>query len=336
MSHAPSAALDARHHTVRSALASRHLDALVVTALPNILYLTNFDGSAAIAVLTADRLYFLTDFRYITAVGEAAGTAFGCRGLELITVQGSYDATLAALLASLPLRSVGFEAAHLTVSRYDWIRAALPRGEISGPDFLPTEGIVEAARLVKDAHEVATIREAARRLSRVAAAAPGDIRPGRSERDVAMALDARMREAGFARPAFDTIVASGANSALPHARPGERKLSEGDLVVLDFGGVYDSYCVDLTRTVAVGRASARAREVYQAVLEAHDAAIACVRAARPGAVRYRSGRARRARPARSGRCVRARNGPWPRDRGPRRPAHHAQASRGRRAGGCCG
>ena len=101
--------------------------------------------------------------------------------------------------------------------------------------------------------------------------------------DIALAVDWRIRKAGFSKTAFDTIVAAGPNAALPHAKPGERKLVEGDLVVLDFGGVYDSYCVDLTRTVTVGKASERAREVYEAVLEAHDRAIACVR---PGESRF--------------------------------------------------
>jgi Xaa-Pro aminopeptidase len=283
MSHAPSAALSARHHTVRAALAGRSLDALIITALPNILYLTNFEGSSAIVVLTADHLYFLTDFRYITAAQEARGTASECPDLELVTVQGSYEATLAGLLASLPLQAIGFEAAHLTVSRYNWLRSALPRGETSGPDLVPTEGMVESSRVIKDAYEVATLREAARRLSAVARELPNEVRRGRSEQEIAMAIDARLRAAGFARPAFDTIVAAGTNSALPHARPGERKLVEGDLVVLDFGGVYDSYCVDLTRTLSVGMASARAREVYAAVLEAHDDAVACVR---PGQLRF--------------------------------------------------
>jgi Xaa-Pro aminopeptidase len=100
---------------------------------------------------------------------------------------------------------------------------------------------------------------------------------------VAHAIDARLIEAGFTKPAFDTIVASGPNAALPHARPGERTLTEGDLVVLDFGGIYDSYCVDLTRTVSVGPASGRTREVYDAVREAHDRAIAAVA---PGRSRF--------------------------------------------------
>jgi Xaa-Pro aminopeptidase len=103
-----------------------------------------------------------------------------------------------------------------------------------------------------------------------------------TERELALAIDWRIRQGGFSRTAFETIVASGPNAALPHAHPGERRLTEGDLVVLDFGGVYTSYCVDLTRTVSIGKATPRAREVYGAVLDAHDRAIASIR---PGASR---------------------------------------------------
>ena len=103
-----------------------------------------------------------------------------------------------------------------------------------------------------------------------------EIRRGRTEAEVALSIDCRIREGGFTRPAFETIVAAGPNSALPHARPGRRRLTEGDLVVLDFGGVYDSYCVDITRTVSIGPADDRVREVYGAVLAAHDRAIQAV------------------------------------------------------------
>src|SRR4029450_11456970 len=120
---------------------------------------------------------------------------------------------------------------------------------------------------------VATMREAARRLSQVAAEVLTMVRRGQTERDLAMAIDWRIRKAGFERSAFETIAASGPNAALPHARPGERTITEGDLVVLDFGGVYDSYCVDLTRTVSVGPAFARAREVSAAVNEGVQPAI---------------------------------------------------------------
>jgi Xaa-Pro aminopeptidase len=280
MSHAPTGALERRHQAVRNEAAG--LDALVVTSLPNVLYLPNFTGSAAIAVLTADRLHFLTDFRYATTVNETRGSAVECPALELATVDGAYDVSLVRLLASLPAGRIGFEAAHLTVSRHRWLTDALAR-EAPSHELVATEGMVERARVRKDSYEIATLREAARRLSLVAQRVLGDVRRGQTEREVAHAIDGRLAEAGFTKPAFDTIAASGPNAALPHAQPGERKLTEGDLVVLDFGGIYDSYCVDLTRTVSVGPANGRTREVYNAVRDAHDRAIAAVA---PGQSRF--------------------------------------------------
>ena len=282
MSSAPNSTLSRRYAAIRREMAVRRLDALVVTSLANVLYLTNFTGSSAIVVVTADRVYFITDFRYVTAFREAQAAQISA-DLDLVTVEGSYDATLAGVLAALPGRRIGFEAAHVTVSRYDWLTQALPRGVQSGPELVATEGIVERARVIKDDYEIETFREAARRLSTVARAVVEEVRAGRSEREVALAIDFRIRSAGFERSAFDTIVAGGPNAALPHAHPGERTFTEGDLVVLDFGGVYDSYCVDLTRTVSVGPAGARARDVYAAVLEAHDRAIAAVS---PGTSRF--------------------------------------------------
>jgi Xaa-Pro aminopeptidase len=263
-------------------MAAREIDALLVTSLPNILYLTNFKGSSATVLLTRDRLQFVTDFRYVAAIEANRGTAWECPDLELVRVDQSYDETLAGVLASMPRARLGFEAAHLTVSRHRWLEERVARSA-EPPELVPTEGIVEAARVRKDAYEIGTLREAAKRLSAVAAGIFAEVRRGRSERDVATAIDWRIRSGGFERSAFDTIVAAGPNAALPHARPGERTFTEGDLVVLDFGGVYDSYCVDLTRTVSIGRPSERAREIHAAVLEAHDRAIA---SARPGVSPY--------------------------------------------------
>lgn len=254
-------------------MATRELDALVVTSLSNVLFLTNFTGSAGILVLTPDTVWFITDFRYLTAVSDLRESGHACPGLKLVPVDGSYDTTLADLLS--PGGRIGFEAAHMTVTRHAWLVEALAKSA-PGATLVSTVGLVEAIRVRKDAFEIATLREAARRLSEVAVRIVADVRPGRTERDVAMTIDLRIREAGFSAPAFETIVASGPNGALPHARPGERRISEDDLVVLDFGGVYDSYCVDLTRTVSIGVASGRAREVYGAVKEAHDRAIAAV------------------------------------------------------------
>ena len=282
MSHAPSDALSRRHDALRGALRAESLTALVVTSLPNITYLTNFTGSAAIVVLTDERVFFLTDSRYVTVVGDMRDAPWACPGHELIVVSGSYDAALATLLTERIQGRVGFEAAHLSVSRFRWLEATL--GRTSGGSVLAaSEGLVEAARIVKDAWEIDVLREAGHRLSTAAERVLQGLRIGQSERDVAFAIEARIREVGFSRPAFETIVASGPNAARPHARPTERTFDEGDLVVLDFGGCYDSYCVDLTRTVVIGRASARSRQVYDAVRMAHDLAIQAVR---PGQSRY--------------------------------------------------
>jgi Xaa-Pro aminopeptidase len=294
MPQAPTAALSARLQAVRRRLIELELDALVVTALPNILYLTNFPGSSAIVVITPERVLFATDSRYITAVADMRGKPYECPQLELVEVEGSYDARLAQLLGEAaaarsaptepsgtevaPAR-VGFEAAHLTVARLTWLAQQVERGI----ELVQTEGVVERVRVVKDAYELTTLRRAGRLLSDVAGDVLRSVRAGQSERELALEIDSRLRRAGFERTAFETIVASGPNAALPHARPTERRLSVGDLVVLDFGGVYDSYCVDLTRTVSIGPASPRARQVHAAVLNGHDQALAVVR---PGASRF--------------------------------------------------
>jgi Xaa-Pro aminopeptidase len=295
MSHAPSAALSRRHAAVRAAVAARGLDGLVVTSLPNVLYLTNFTGSAAIVVIDAERVSFLTDARYVTAIDDTRGTPHECPTLDVVIVEGSYDARLADALRGGSMRKVGFEAAHLTVARHEWLESTLNNQSTlnthqSTIQLVSTEGLVEKLRVVKDPYEIATLREAARRLSRAAESVVATVRRGRSEREIALAIDTHIRQAGFAKCAFDTIVASGPHSALPHARPGERTITEGDLVVLDFGGVYDSYCVDLTRTVSVGKAGARVREVYEAVRQARNRAVEAVA---PGRSRFEIDRAAR-------------------------------------------
>jgi len=208
--------------------------------------------------------------------------AHACPALTLTSVDGSYDATLAGVIRRGGYARVGFEASHLTVSRYRWLEQTLGSSPES-PGLVAMDNALEVARSVKDAYEVALFRTAGEMLAEVTRHVVTLPRAGMSEREVALQIDTAIRRAGFERPAFETIVASGPNAALPHARPTKRTLGEGELVVLDFGGVYDSYCVDLTRTVVVGAASQRVRDVHDAVRLAHDAAI---EATRPGASRF--------------------------------------------------
>jgi len=280
MPRASSATLRRRHQLASEAAARHHADALIVTARSNILYLTNFAGSAAVIVLMPDKVIFITDFRYVTALDTLQKSANACPNLELVVVDSTYDAALINVIKSLGVARVAFEASNLTVSRHSFLSSELSG---TGPALVSTDQLIEQIRVRKDTDEIHTLRTAAALLSEVARGVFEEIARGRTERDIALAIDNRIKRAGFERPAFDTIVASGPRAALPHATPGERRLDENDLVVLDFGGVYDSYCVDLTRTVVVGRADNRGREVHAAVLEAHDRAI---RAVAPGASRF--------------------------------------------------
>jgi Xaa-Pro aminopeptidase len=274
MTLASSGTLEARLTHVRDVVRNAGLDALVVTHLPNLFYLTNFSGTSAIGVVMPDAVGFITDFRYLSAVSALQNGPSACPGLELWPVEQSYEEALARRVGALGRSRIGFEAAHLTVSRLRWLESGVR--DLAPVELVPTEGLVESARVRKDAGEQATLRDAARRLSAVLEGVLTDLHVGMAETEVALALESGMRRTGFSRPAFDTIVASGPGSALPHARAGERRLAPGDLVVLDFGGVYNGYCVDLTRTVSMGPPSAEAVRLYAAVRRAQAAAVAAV------------------------------------------------------------
>ena len=270
---APRDTIAARHTKLRHALAGADLDGFIVTHLPNVFYLTNVLGTAGIAVVTRDRLYLILDFRYVSAAQAIWETPHGCPEAEIVPVERTYDETLVALVKRLQPKRLGLEGSQVPVNRANQLTRSI------GPavEIVLTESVVERLRVVKDAHEIEMLRGGARLLSPVAVDIMGDAKPGMTERELAAKIDWRIKSAGFERCSFETIVASGPNAALPHAHPGDRRLGDGDLVVLDFGGVYGGYCVDLTRTVALGEPDAEMARVYGAVLEAQKAAIAAVK-----------------------------------------------------------
>ncbi len=266
---------------LRGDMIGEGLDALLITNLTNVRYVTGFSGTAGAAVLMPDRCVLVVDFRYASSAREVVSHRPD-DAVELVVADRTYDETLVELLRESQASQIGIEGASMTVSRFQALSASLATAPATGATgrtttLVPTDRVVERRRAVKDAGEIATLREAARRLSQVARAVPVFIRADRPETDIAAEIDASIRAAGFERPAFDTIVASGPNSARPHARPGSRRLAPGDGVVLDFGGVYDGYCVDLTRTLYVGTPAPALRRLAGAVREAHAAAIAAVR-----------------------------------------------------------
>jgi Xaa-Pro aminopeptidase len=274
-----------RLQRARDHLRAASLDALVVSHLPNIRYLTGFSGTAGLFLLTPTQATLIVDFRYRAAArGLLASRSDGAEQIALRVPEQSYDETLAAALTESGARRIGIEAASMPVNRFNKLSSALAaaaptplRSPDGCPVLVPTERIIESARAIKDEDEIATLREAGRRLAVAASEAVTLAQAGRSELEVAAEVDALLKRVGFERPAFETIVASGPNSAYPHARPGGRRLMNGDGVVLDFGGVYDGYCVDLTRTVQLGDAGSDFRRLFAAVAEAQQAAIGSVR-----------------------------------------------------------
>jgi Xaa-Pro aminopeptidase len=269
----------------RREMTALSLDALVVTHLPNIRYVTGFSGSAGAVVLTADRCALVVDFRYVTAARALlANDADLRRAVDVVVPPESYDDALLTVLRSAGAHRIGIEALWMSVSRFNWLSAGLAASTLAPlvgsepcPVLVPTERMIERARMIKDDQEIATLREAARRLAAAAVEAQTFVRAGRTEVEIAGEIESLLRRTGFEKPAFETMVASGPNSARPHARPGGRRLEPGDGVVLDFGGVYDGYCVDLSRTVQVGDGRPEFRRMFDAVAEAQRAAIAAVR-----------------------------------------------------------
>ncbi len=253
---------------LRERLRTTKLDAILVSSLPNIRYLTGFTGSHALLVVRPRSAAFLTDGRY---AGQSREEVRGCRRLvapysllEAVTENG--------LLAGC--RRVGFESQHVTYAVYRELRRRFP-----GVRLWPTSDIVEQIALTKDVRELALINRAVGLTDSVFQEILEVIRPGVRELEIAAEISYLHRTKGAEKDAFEPIVASGERGALPHARASGRRIKKGDLVTLDFGCTVDGYSSDLTRTVAVGSVSRRKREAYELVLAAQREAI---QAARPG------------------------------------------------------
>jgi Xaa-Pro aminopeptidase len=253
---------------LRDRLVDAHLDGLLVSGLPNIRYLTGFSGSNALLLVSARELLLLTDFRYETQVAAEVGDLAQVR-IETVSLWKG----LRAALKDLPAIAVcGFEAAHL--SHRDFQRLIEDGGRLQ---WRPVTDLVEGLRIVKDDAERETIRAAAAIAIEALECTLREVGPGLTELQVTGILERHLRESGSEFHPFPVIVASGPRSALPHAHPGRRTIAPGDFLLLDFGAVVDGYCSDITRTVVLGKASARQREVYEAVRDANSRARAGVR-----------------------------------------------------------
>jgi Xaa-Pro aminopeptidase len=268
-----------RQARLRELMLAAGLDGLLITSLPNVAYLTGLFASAGAAVVLRDQFILITDGRYL---GIAEGLVEDLTGVELVITPATipFDQALAEALCTVGKGRAGFESTHLTVKRFGDLQSRMTK-MAPGLELQSTDGLVEQLRTVKDAWELDVFTEAGARLSDAAKCIIPKALAGMREREMAALIDGELRRAGFDKPAFDTIVASGPNGAVPHYRAGDRVLTAGDLVVLDFGGMFRGYAVDLTRTVTIGRPTARQRRLLEDIAAAQDAGFAVVREGAP-------------------------------------------------------
>jgi Xaa-Pro aminopeptidase len=255
----------ARRRRAQGMVRELDADAVLVTAAPNVRYLTGLASSNAALLLPADGEGLLaTDSRYALAAQRDAPD------LDLLT-ERSVEVRLAAEAARRGVRRLAFEAHEMTVERH-----AEAAAQAEGVITVPFGRKIEKLRTVKDQSELELLATACRITAQALADALPQIRPGLSERSLASLLDYRMTQLGADRPAFDTIVASGPNGAIPHHAPTDRPLRRGDLVTMDFGARYGGYHADMTRTVAVGKPSGWQRDIYDLVAKAQRSGIEAV------------------------------------------------------------
>ena len=253
----------ARAARLRARLPEAGADALLVTRLPNVRYLSGFTGSAGILLIAPDELVFVTDGRYDTQAHEQLGASGAGARIEIASA-AEQTALLARIVAHCP--RLGLEAHGVT-----WAQQRAWAEAFVGASLVPTEDLVEDLRRVKEPAEVERIR-AACAIADDALASTLPLLHGRpSEREFALALEIEMRERGASGTSFDTICASGPNAALPHARPTGRSVERGELVVIDFGCIVDGYCSDMTRTVSVGDPGPDARRMWEVVRRSQQA-----------------------------------------------------------------
>ncbi len=259
--------MDPQVDQLRALMAGQGLDAFLITDENNRRYLSGFTGSSGALLLGYSTAILVTDFRYYEQAAQQAP------GWQLWKQTRDLDGTLAELLASEPPRRVGFEADTLAVASFERVKREAP----SSIEWVPTEGVGRGLRAVKQPEEVQRLRTAQHIADQAAAHLPRLIQPGKREREVAWALHGLLRELGADDPAFDITVASGANSALPHYKGGERMIAHGEIVLVDFGARVGGYRSDMTRTFFTGDPPEKYREVYEVVLGAMHAAEAVLR-----------------------------------------------------------
>lgn len=254
-----------RFQKIADRLDANKLDAMLITSAPNRLYASGFASSDGTAVITREGSYFFIDSRYI----EAAQKAIEGAEIRLTTTEKTAIAQTREALERHNVKTLGFEESYATVKEYNrW------KENFTGCELVPAAQILTELRMIKEPTELESMIAAQRIAEKALADVLNFIKPGKTEQEVAAFLQYRMLLHGAKKMSFDPIVVGGPNSSMPHGVPTSRPLADGDFLTMDFGCIYNGYCSDMTRTVAIGHVTEEMEKVYDTVLRAQLAGIA--------------------------------------------------------------
>jgi Xaa-Pro aminopeptidase len=251
---------------LRSELAEKEIDGILITQSENRRYLSGFYGTSGYLIITAKHAILATDFRYTEQAKEQAPD------FVIKQVSGGLEKWFPGLVSDMGIRRLGFEGGDVTFDFHKHIIGALKKKKC-GVKLVPTDGFVEGIRAIKNPEEIDLITRASAITDAAFEDVESKLKAGMTEKQVAWELEKTMRERGSQSLPFDVIVASGPHTALPHARPTDRAIKAGEPIVIDMGARYRGYASDMTRTICLGKAGAKYKEVYNTVLNAQAAAM---------------------------------------------------------------
>ena len=261
--------MNSRIQKLLKKFAANEIDAMFVTQSINRRYLSGFDGSAGFLVISRKKAVLATDFRYTEqAVAEAPD-------FEILRIANNIADWFPSLIGEMGIKSLGFEAGDITFQFHRQLNDALRKKKLEAK-LVPVNGLVEGVRAVKEPGEIGLLKKSAAITDAAYENVVRDIKPGMTEKQVAWELEKSLRENGSQSLPFEIIVASGPRAALPHAKPTDRVIEDGDPVVIDMGARYQGYASDLTRTICVGAADDTFKNVYNTVLKAQKTALATI------------------------------------------------------------
>lgn len=255
---------------LRQKLAEKEIDGILISQPENRYYLSGFDGSAGYLVISPKDAILATDFRY-TEQAKAQAPDY-----RIFRITGKLEEWFPNLLAELNLSRLGFEGEHITFALYHQLSDILKKAQ-SKVRLIPVEGVVESLRAIKDPEEIELITKAVEITDQAFDYIKDRIWPGMTEKEIAWEIEKFFRESGSSSLPFEVIVASGPNSALPHAKPSERQIAPGEPIVIDIGARIDGYSSDFTRTICLGEGDSTFKKIYDTVLGAQLAAITIIK-----------------------------------------------------------